>query len=134
MSAMPQLLPCREAEHLGVGVTEARAAARTSRESSSSSTDSSAATRPPRDRPQPDLEPAPARRAPPLVTDHPVRDAVEPDQCVVPGGDFVEATPRRQERLGHGVIDEIIRQTSAAEVADRSVVAPVELGEHGVVA
>jgi hypothetical protein len=51
---------------------------------------------------------------------------------VVPRGDFLEAAPRRQQRLGHGVIDEIIRQTAAAEAADRSVVAPVQLREHGV--
>jgi hypothetical protein len=61
-----------------------------------------------------------------------IGDAVEPDQRVFPCGDLVEAAPRRQERLGHGIIDEIIGETAAAEVADRAVVEPVELREHGV--
>ena len=128
-----QLFPCGEAEHLGVGVTEAgRRGQDEARLLLVEHRLVGGDRGPPPDREQPDLEPSPAQRASPQMAHDAERDAVQPDQCVVPGGDFVEAAPRRQERLGHGVIDEIIRQTATAEVSDRSVIAAVELSERGV--
>src|SRR5918994_401610 len=62
------------------------------------------------------------RRLPPLP---------QPDERLIPCEDIVEATPRNEERLGHGIVAEIVRYASAAEVTDRSVVATVDLGEQG---
>jgi hypothetical protein len=128
-----QLFPCGEAEHLGVGIAEAGGggqgeAALLVVEHRLVGGDRGT----PADRAQPDFEPSPAQRAAPLMSHDAMGDAVEPDQCVVPYGDFVEAAPRRQECLGDGVIDEFIRQTAAAEVTDRPVTATVQLGEQCV--
>lgn len=41
---------------------------------------------------------------------------------------------RGEDGFGHGVVDEVSRQPSAAEVADRLMVKVVELGEAGLVA
>jgi hypothetical protein len=68
------------------------------------------------------------------VTDHPVRNPVQPHQCLIPIGDIFEVTPRGQEGLGHRIVDEATRHPSAAKIADRQVVATIEPGEHGVVA
>ncbi len=83
------------------------------------------------DRAQPVFEPSPPCRASPLVTNHSIRNSVQPKERLVADGDIVEATPRGQERLGHGIVDQIARYASATEVVDRSVVAIVKLSEQG---
>jgi hypothetical protein len=68
-----------------------------------------------------------------MVTDHPIRHAVQPEQTLVAAGDVVDPAPRREERLGHDVVDDIPRHAPAAEVSDRAVVAMVEGCEERLV-
>jgi hypothetical protein len=68
------------------------------------------------------------------VANHSVRDPVQPHQRLGSSGDIVAATPRSEERFGHGIVDEITRDAAAAEVPDRPVIAVVELGELGLFA
>ena len=78
------------------------------------------------------FETSSTRGAAPLVTDHPVRHAVQPHQCLVPDGHIGEATPRRQKRLGNRIIDELTRQPSTAVVTDRTEEAAIQLVELGI--
>jgi hypothetical protein len=128
-----EVLPRHEPEHLGVGVTEAGdrlenelaliAIQHRLVRAGRGTIDHAA---------HPDIKSASPRRGPPLVADDPVGDSVQPHQRRIPSGHIVEATPRREKHLAHGIIDDILGHATAAIVADRSVETTVDLVEPEV--
>ena len=128
-----ELFPCHQTEHLDVGVGQPGGGGED--EAVLGAVDHrlvGGGRGSARHRVQSVLEPPSPGRAPPLVSDHPKGDPVQPHQRLGAGGDVLEAAPSGEERLGDGVVHQIGGHTSTAEVADRSVVATVELVEHGV--
>jgi hypothetical protein len=74
---------------------------------------------------QTSMESSSTRGTAPLVTDLAVRDPVKPDQRRIPRRNSIEPTPHRDEHLCHGIVNEVTRQPSTAEGADRSEVTAV---------
>ena len=132
--AESELLPRGEPEHLGVGGSETRGSVEHESVFDVVNHGLVCGRHGAYDQTQPLLEPAAPRRASPLVTDDPVRDAVEPQQRSVACGDVVESAPGRQECLGDDVVHEIRRDPPPAVVVDRSEVPVVELRERALFA
>jgi hypothetical protein len=125
-----QPFPGDEAEHLGIGVAESRQGG--DDEVARFAVDRRVVGAPCRrgsEGEQSIDEATPPRRAPPLVPDHAVGDAVHPQQRLLAVGNFVDASPHREEGVGDRIVDGVDGDPATAIVADRYVTAGVELDE-----
>ena len=59
--------------------------------------------------------------AAPLVADHPIGDAVHPQQGLLAVGHVADAAPHGEQRVGHHVVDHIGGHPPSAVVPDRSM-------------